>query len=96
MSQFANCVRALIGEPLRTLTYDRPFAIVSVEGDVVRIKNSKNKGRAISLSRIEEVAGLGLQRDEYRQRTHRLFPESRNTSYIAAIAHAAVTRNKVP
>jgi hypothetical protein len=85
----ADCVRALEGKSLHTLARKSPFKIVAVTEDLVEVRVSTGKNRLIRLDRIVELTEMGLQPDELRQRAQQEWEDSWNTSYLAAIAHAA-------
>ncbi len=84
-------VRQLQGATLATLHRARPFTVVAVEDDCVRVLPQDGKGteRSVRRDRVEHVAGLGLPRDELRRRVAQEYPDSQNTSYIAALAYEA-------
>lgn len=83
-------VRALEGATLTTLHRSKPFRVVAVEEDRVRVVPVDGNGteRAVRRERVEHMAGLRFSRDEMVRRTAQEFPDSRNTSYMAAIAFA--------
>lgn len=87
-------VRKLEGTTLATLRRSKPFVVLAVEDDRVRILPRGGKGgeRSVPRAHIERIAAMGLSREEARQRTAEEFPNSQNTSYIAAIAFEARRR----
>ena len=84
-------VRRLQGKTLATLHDAKPFVVLSVDDDRVRIRPQGGRGgeRSVHRDQIERMAGMGLRREELRRRTAEEFPNNQNTSYIAAIAFAA-------
>lgn len=84
-------VRRLKGATLATLHHAKPFVVLAVDDDRVRIMTRDGKGgeRSVPRDQIERIAALRLRREEFRQRTAEEFPNSQNTSYIAAIAFEA-------
>jgi|SRR3954452_16088867 hypothetical protein len=91
MKSFWDRVRQLEGATLVTLHNAKPFAVVEVDGNCVRLRTDGGKGSARSVRReqIEHIASLRLSREELRQRTQVEYPKNQNTSYIAAIVFAA-------
>lgn len=89
MSSIWDRVRQLEGTTLCTLHKSKPFTVVSVHTDCVRVVPEDGTGseRPIRRDRIEHMASLALQRDELRHRTQREYADSQNTSYIAAIVY---------
>jgi hypothetical protein len=84
-------VRQFEGCTLATLHRAKPFTIVAVEDDCVRVMPRDGKGaeRSVRRDRIKHVAGMGLPREEVRRRVAQEYPDSQNTSYIAALAYEA-------
>jgi hypothetical protein len=82
-------VQRLEGATLHTLAQGRPFKIVEVTTDVVRLvpEEGKRKRREVRRDRIEYIAGLGVDRDKLRKRVLEEYPTSQNTSYYAAIVY---------
>src|SRR5262245_11426816 len=93
MANVRNMITQLQGKTLQTLYRPKPFRVVSVQTDSVRVIPEEGKGkiRPIRLDRIEELFRQRLGKDELRRQALRLYPESRNTSYMAAIVHAIST-----
>ena len=83
-----DAIRQLEGKTLYTLFRPSPFDVVDVGDKTVRIQTGKRKLRSILINRIAKIAGLPTSRDELRRVTLQEFPDSRNTSYIAAIVDA--------
>jgi hypothetical protein len=85
----ADDLRRLEGKTFYTLIRHKPFDVVDVLQKHVRImpREGKRKLRSILLERIATVANMRLSRDELLQQTKHAFPDSRNTSYIAALVH---------
>jgi len=91
MSDIWKCVRGLEGQTLHTLHQRHAFTIVDVRAqdlDVVPEEGKKVK-RTMIRERIEQVALSDEPRERLVQLARHKYPESRNTSYLAAIAHAA-------
>ncbi len=90
MSTLWDRVRQLEGATLAPLHHDKPFTVFSVLEDSVRLLPQDGTGseRSVRRDQIEHIAGLGVSREELRQRAAREFPGNQNTSYIAAIASA--------
>jgi len=82
-------IKRLEGRILQTLSKEKPFIIVEVTAETVRLvpQLGKRKDRTIQCGRIEHLAGMGLQRDELRREVQKEYPESHNASYYAAIVH---------
>jgi hypothetical protein len=82
-------VKQLEGTTLYTLWQHKPFKIVEVTTDLVRLvpQEGRLRRRNIRRDRIEHIAGLGLPQDILRKRVQQEYPESQNTSYYAAIVH---------
>lgn len=80
-------VEQLEGRTLRTLTQTQPFDVVSVTADRVFMRPHRGKGteRSVLRERIESVAQLRLGRERLRQQVQEEYPDTRNSSYIAAI-----------
>lgn len=89
-------IRQLEGETLETLAQCKRFRIVSVHDDSVRVCPEDGAGveRTVLRERIEYIASLGLAREELRERTGQEYPDSQNTSYIAALAFAVSSTAK--
>lgn len=84
-------IRALEGTTLPTLHRARLFRVEAVEDDRVRVVPTAGNRteRTILRERIEHMASLGVSREEMRRRAASEFPDSQNTSYMAALAFAA-------
>lgn len=95
MSANANRVRVetLEGRTLRTLIQNQPFDVVSVTSDRVFVRPHRGSGaeRPILRERIEAIAGLRLSRERLRQRIQEEYPDTRNSSYMAAIVWEIMT-----
>lgn len=91
MSDVWARVRRLEGETLSTLHQNKPFTVVEVRDDCVLVRPEDGNGavRLVRRDRIEHIAGLGLTGDELVQRVRQEYPDSRNTSYIAALGFKA-------
>jgi hypothetical protein len=85
-------VRALSGRTLHTLTQGRPFRIVEVTDDRVRVVPGEGKGAARNLprERIEHLLELSehLDPDNLRAAAQQEWPRDQNTSYLAALVAA--------
>jgi hypothetical protein len=83
-------VMRLEGRTLSTLKYEKPFKIVEVTTDRVRLvpQSGKRTRRNVRRDRIEFLVDLRVNRDELRQAVQREYPKSQNTSYYAAIVDA--------
>ena len=87
-------IHRLEGQTLTTLHQDKPFTVVAVLNDCVKVLPQDGGGaeRTVRRDRIEHIAGLGLARDELRKRVADEYPDSQNTSYIAALANAVADK----
>jgi hypothetical protein len=87
-------IRAMEGETLHTLRRGKPFTVIAVHEDRVRVFPQDGKGseRSVPRDQIEYVANLELRQSEMRQAALQQYPKSQNTSYIAAIAFEANRR----
>jgi hypothetical protein len=84
-------VRRLEGQTLNTLTRARPFTVLAVGQESVRLRPEigKHSERCVPRRQIEHIASLGLPKEKLRQAALAEFPKSQNTSYIAALAFSA-------
>ena len=82
-------VQGLAGETLNTLVRGNPFTVIEVLDDhlVVVPLQGKQAPRRILRDRVEHMASLGYQKEELRSRVQAEFPDSQNTSYIAAVVY---------
>lgn len=98
MSAVWERVRRLEGETLATLQQGKPFTVVEVRDDCVLVRPEDGGGavRSVRRDRVEHVAGLGLAADELAHRVRQEYPDSRNTSYIAAIVSATTPADAAP
>lgn len=95
MSTVWNSVHLLKGATLTTLHRRKQFTVLAVDDEYVRVvpQDGVGKPRSVRRDRIEHIAHLGLERDRLVERTRQELLESRNTSYIAAIAWEALKQS---
>jgi hypothetical protein len=82
-------VRQLKGKTLKTLHRKKPFTVIDVLKDRVKVRPEGGNGtvRPLRGKVIEDFIDLGISREELRRRISDAHPDSRNTSYYAAIAY---------
>jgi hypothetical protein len=87
-------VRQLKGQTLMTLYQNKPFTVVAVLKDRVKVRPEEGNGteRPLRGKVIEDFIDLGISREELRRRISDAYPDSRNTSYYAAIAYEVSRR----
>jgi hypothetical protein len=87
-------IEALTGSTLQTLTLKRHFDIVDVTRNVVMVKPRSGSGqlRRVDRERIERMASLSIPEERLRQAIVEHYPETRNSSYMAAIVSEITKR----
>lgn len=78
---------------------DKPFEVVGVDEDHVFVRplqSAEQRRLLVRRADIEQIAGMGWQRDELRSRTADALPECGVTSYVAAIVFAASQSGSTP
>ena len=89
MSQAETRARlvALVGSTLKTLRQGKPFDVVDVSHDwiVVRPRAGSGSLRRMKRERVEHIATLTISPDRLRQAIAEHYPDTRNSSYMAAI-----------
>ncbi len=82
-------VRQLKGKTLRTLHRKKPFTVIDVGEHRVEVspEDGNQTVRPLRQEVIEQFADRGIPREELRRRISDAHPDSRNTSYYAAIAY---------
>jgi len=83
-------MRQLEGKTLTTIDRKKPFRVVAVMDDSVRVIPEDGNGakRKILRVRVEHIAALGLSKENCLDRIKQEYPDSQNKSYIASLALA--------
>lgn len=78
---------ALVGSTLKTLRRGKPFDVVDVSHEWIVLRPRAGSGslRRMKRDRVEHIATLTISPDRLRQAIAEHYPDTRNSSYMAAI-----------